>query len=239
MRVVAPVPWVPFAGRCSVSTPAPARAHATARSRACRVTHPRFFAVPRAEVLNPLLHGAERARRCVARLQQEQRFDLIDAHFVYPEGAAAVLLGRWLGKPLVVTVRGTDINDFPEYRGRRAHGSAGSRDARRRCITVSAVRCGSCAAALGVLAERVDVLRNGVDLELFSAGRSRAPRARARVSSGPTADRQRRTLVSPQGASVLIEALARSCPRAHLADRRATVRCERSCESIAARPRSR
>ena len=43
-------------------------------------------------------------------------FDLIDAHYFYPDGVAAVLLGRSLGKPVVITARGTDVNLIPEYR---------------------------------------------------------------------------------------------------------------------------
>ena len=37
-------------------------------------------------------------------------FDLIDAHYFYPDGVAAAMLARRLGKPFVVTARGSDIN---------------------------------------------------------------------------------------------------------------------------------
>ena len=37
-------------------------------------------------------------------------FDLIDAHYYYPDGVAATLLGKWLNKPVIVTARGTDKN---------------------------------------------------------------------------------------------------------------------------------
>jgi len=42
-------------------------------------------------------------------------FDLIDAHYFYPDGVAAVLLGRALGRPVVVTARGSDLNVIAEY----------------------------------------------------------------------------------------------------------------------------
>ncbi len=42
-------------------------------------------------------------------------FDLIDAHYYYPDGVAAAILARKLGKPFVVTARGTDLNLIPQY----------------------------------------------------------------------------------------------------------------------------
>src|SRR5690606_15684151 len=50
------------------------------------------------------------------RIQREGfHFDLIDAHYYYPDGVAAGLLAKWLGKPFVVTARGTDLNLIPQY----------------------------------------------------------------------------------------------------------------------------
>ena len=42
-------------------------------------------------------------------------FDLIDAHYFYPDGVAAALLGKWLNKPVVITGRGTDLNLIPQH----------------------------------------------------------------------------------------------------------------------------
>jgi hypothetical protein len=44
----------------------------------------------------------------VRRLKQEGRCDIIDAHFAYPDGYAASLLGKWLGLPYTITMRGTE-----------------------------------------------------------------------------------------------------------------------------------
>jgi teichuronic acid biosynthesis glycosyltransferase TuaC len=52
----------------------------------------------------------------VRRIHQEHRFDIVDAHFVYPDGLAAILLGRMLHLPTVVSARGTDINMYPSLR---------------------------------------------------------------------------------------------------------------------------
>ena len=53
--------------------------------------------------------------RALKRLQAEQDFDLIDAHYLYPDGVAAIMLGKTLGKPVVLTARGTDVNLIPRY----------------------------------------------------------------------------------------------------------------------------
>jgi hypothetical protein len=49
------------------------------------------------------------------RLNGENPFSCIDSHFVYPDGFAAVRLGRELGLPVVVSARGTDINRYPSF----------------------------------------------------------------------------------------------------------------------------
>jgi glycosyltransferase involved in cell wall biosynthesis len=111
-------------------------------------------------------------RRCLERVLQERfRFDLLDAHYFYPDGVAAVMLGRRLGNPVVITARGTDINLISDYllprrwirwAAARAAGIVAVSDALRARLI-----------ALGIEASRIEVLRNGVDLELF------APRDRA------------------------------------------------------------
>ena len=92
-------------------------------------------------------------------------FDLIDAHYVYPDGVAAAWLGAALGKPVVMTARGTDLHLIPNYRIPRLL----IRNAFRRCAAVVAVSraLADCARALAEPDLRIEVLRNGVDLDLF------------------------------------------------------------------------
>jgi hypothetical protein len=42
-------------------------------------------------------------------------FDVIDAHYLYPDGVAAAILARKLDKPLVITARGSDVNLLARY----------------------------------------------------------------------------------------------------------------------------
>ena len=111
-------------------------------------------------------------------LSSGQGFDAIDAHYVYPDGVAAVWLGRTLGLPTVVTARGTDINLIPRYVLPRA--------LIRRAIAGSAALIAVSAAlknelvALGAPDDKVTVLRNGVDLTQFRP----VDRAAARAALG-------------------------------------------------------
>jgi len=92
-------------------------------------------------------------------------FDLIDAHYFYPDGVAAVMLGRHFRKPVIITARGSDLNVMTQYPLPRrmirwaAQQAAG-------LVTVSAALAEGLV-QLGVARERVSVLRNGVDLTLF------------------------------------------------------------------------
>ena len=132
-------------------------------------------------------------------------FDLIDAHYFYPDGVAAVLLGRALGRPVVVTARGSDLNilarhSIPrrwiQWAARRADG----------LVTVSS-GLKQRLVELGVSAARVRVLRNGVDLVRFRPH----DRDAARQALGLT----RRTLlavgnlVALKRHKLMVEALAR------------------------------
>lgn len=93
-------------------------------------------------------------------------FDLIDAHYLYPDGVAAARIADALGKPFIVTARGTDINvlmDIPRPR-RLILESLKSAAA----IIVVAESLKTRLAGHGIAADRVTVLRNGVDFSMFS-----------------------------------------------------------------------
>ena len=92
-------------------------------------------------------------------------FDLIDAHYYYPDGVAAGIIAQKLGKPFVVTARGSDINLIAEFAYPRkliletAAQAAAS-------IGVSGFLVEKLA-ELGVSRDKLKIFRNGVDLERF------------------------------------------------------------------------
>ena len=164
--VVAPVAYFP-SGRALFGTwGRTARVPRVERRHGLVVRHPRYLVVPKLGMnwAPSLLYRS--AARAVRRLMADgQHFDAIDAHYLYPDGVAAVRLGRLLNLPVVVTARGSDVTQLPHYPRPRAaieRAIAGA-DA---LITVSAsLREGLL--TLGAPAERVTVLRNGVDTEAF------------------------------------------------------------------------
>jgi glycosyltransferase involved in cell wall biosynthesis len=187
--VLAPVPWFPFRaerfGRWAVA----ARAPAEETRHGIRVLHPRFAAIPRLGMtLAPfLLYHA--MRPVLRRLRAAgARFDAIDAHYLYPDGVAAVRLARAAGLPVVLTARGSDVTQIAAtYPGprRRILEAARAADA---LITVSAALRDDLI-GLGAPAEKIVVLRNGVDTSLFRPPSDTAARAAARAAlgvSGPT-----------------------------------------------------
>lgn len=205
VRVIAPAPWAPkVASRLFGHHAALADVPAAEVRHGIPVWHPRFFAVPKVTSwINPLLMALS-ALPLARKLQREDDFDLIDAHFVYPDGAAAVLLGAWLGKPVTVTARGTDINEFPRYRVPRAWIKWVTRHADA-LITVSAA-LSTALLDLGARPERVTVLRNGVDLTLFAPGDRQAARTELNLQQPVLLSVGH--LIADKGHQFVIEALA-------------------------------
>ena len=107
---------------------------------------------------------------------------ILDAHFMYPDGVAAVILGRALGIPVVITARGSDVNvKATNPVMRRWMRWASKRSAA--VITVSqALKDRLC--GLGISADRVHALPNGVDLQRFHPDRARNLRSDYQLS-GP------------------------------------------------------
>ena len=114
--VVAPVPWFPFTHPAFGAYAAHARAPRSETRNGVDALHPRFPVLPKIGMtLAPfLLYRA--VRPVVERVQHERGFDLIDAHYFYPDGVAAAMLGRRLGVPVVITARGTDVNLIAQHR---------------------------------------------------------------------------------------------------------------------------
>ena len=123
-------------------------------------------------------------RPTVARLMQSGfDFDLIDSHYYFPDGVAALLLGRWLRKPVVITARGSDINDaarhlIPRRLIRWAFRRAAASVAVCQALKDEMVR-------LSADGDRITVLRNGVDLRLFTPLDQAQARAHLGLPQGP------------------------------------------------------
>jgi len=114
VEVVAPVPFAPTFLKRTARGPL-ALIPTTEEIGELKLHHPRYLLAPKVSMP---LHGLLMYAGClryVRRLHQANSFDCIDAHYVYPDGLAAVLIGRSLGIPVVLSARGSDIHTFPGF----------------------------------------------------------------------------------------------------------------------------
>jgi glycosyltransferase involved in cell wall biosynthesis len=182
IKVVAPVPYFPPVNlnwRWRLST----IPHLEVRD-GLEVHHPRYFMTPKVGMTLYALTMFLSVLPTVRNVQRNFDFDLIDAHFVYPDGMAAVWLGRFFKKPVVVSARGSDVNyystftlirRFLTYTLNRADRVIAVSQALQRAIV-----------ELGVPAEKISVVPNGVNLRIFSP----LEKADARRSLGLPQDRR-------------------------------------------------
>jgi len=131
----------------------------------------RFHALVLAHALVPLLE----ALRC------EFPFDLIDAEFFFPDGPAAVSLGRRFGVPVSIKARGGDLDRWGRKPGVGAQVIAAGRAADGLLAVSEAMR--RAMIALG-LPDHIEVSATGVDQSRF-APRDRAAAKAAFGATGP------------------------------------------------------
>ncbi|HEY8099319.1 MAG TPA: glycosyltransferase family 4 protein [Burkholderiaceae bacterium] len=165
-RVVAPVPWFPLKHARFGQYASFAKVPKEETRYGMKVDHPRYFLPPKVGMnLAPFLL-ARAVRPTIQRIIDEgYDFDLIDAHYFYPDGVAAILLGRHFKKPVVITSRGTDINLIPQYAIPRKLILWAAKQAKGMITVCNALKTEM--VQLGVDAKRITPLRNGVDLQRF------------------------------------------------------------------------
>jgi glycosyltransferase involved in cell wall biosynthesis len=182
--VLAPVPFFPSAHPIFGAWARHAEAPAAEQRFGIDILHPRYVSIPRVgSAMSPYFLYRAAARTLAGLLRGGRRFDLIDAHYLYPDGVAATWLGRRFGLPVVLTARGSDVTQWPDYIiPRRLIRAASARaDA---IITVSA-GLRDALSRLGVAPARITVLRNGVDLTAFTP-HDRAAARKTLGLAGPT-----------------------------------------------------
>lgn len=165
-KVIAPVPWFPFShdifGEYGVFSKVP-----TVETRVgVQVFHPRYAALPKINMYLAPFSIAKSARPIIGQLLDEgYDFDVIDAHYFFPDGVAAALLGKYFNKPVVISALGTDVNvlmTHPIARRMMLWAGANSTSMITVCEALKTRMV-----EFGMDAARITPLRNGVDLELF------------------------------------------------------------------------
>lgn len=164
IKVVSPVPYLSGLNRASKGD-GYSKIKQKENIDAIEIFHPRYPLIPR---ISMPLHGFSlfiSSLKLVKKIHETFSFDLIDGHYIYPDGLAAVLLGKLFKKPVVLSARGSDINEFPKFRLirpmirfalNRADHIVGVSDALKREIV-----------KLGIPGDKISVIPNGVDIKMF------------------------------------------------------------------------
>jgi glycosyltransferase involved in cell wall biosynthesis len=176
LAVVAPTPWFPLQPLLRRLRPGSRPGAPVAeRQRGFDVWFPRFLSAPLVGRRFDGLAMALGALPRLLKLKREGRLDVLDAHFGFPDGEAATRLGRWLGVPVTVTLRGTEDRHArdPVLRPRLARVL---READRVFTVSDSLR--RLALSLGAAPERTRVVGNGVDLARFQPKDRAAARSR-------------------------------------------------------------
>jgi glycosyltransferase involved in cell wall biosynthesis len=168
LYVVSPTPWVPFEDwiRQNLNPGFRPSMLEYEEQQGIPVWFPRFLTVPGPDVLRRL-DGWAMAKGAYLRfdaLHSAGRLDLIDAHGAYPDGYAGVLLGRRIGVPVTITLHGDGLN-FARDPGQVLKLRETFEGAARIFAVSETLR--QFALELGAPENRVEVVGNGVDAELF------------------------------------------------------------------------
>jgi teichuronic acid biosynthesis glycosyltransferase TuaC len=205
VEVLALVPWLPGLGWTSRAARQRAQVPRRERIDGLDVRHPRVLYAPRlGRALSGPLYAASLAPYV---LPHRGRYDVVLGSFAYPDGWAAVALGKMLGVPTVIKLHGSDINVFgadrllrPSLRWALSHAAAVV--APSRALIEAAI-------ALGADPARARAIGNGIDETLFRP----RDRAAARAELGQPNDKKRLLFIGrldrKKGAIDLLEAMRR------------------------------
>ncbi|KQO57775.1 glycosyltransferase [Sphingomonas sp. Leaf257] len=169
------------------------------------VSRPRFLTIPGTAGRFHVPALVRALTPVLDRLRDEARFDVIDASFFFPDGPAAVALGRRYGVPVSIKARGADIHLW-------GHAPATRHQVARAAMRADGLLAVSDAmaddvAALGVSRHRIRVHHTGVDQSRFQPIDREAAK-RALGVTGPLVV-SLGALIPRKGHGVVIDAVAR------------------------------
>jgi len=157
LEVCSPVPWFPvLKSRTHIASPE--------NWQSLRVHRAGFFYFPGFFKNTDAKFYARGLKKWLNNLCESWKPDVLDAHFVWPDGAGVALLAKELGIPYVITLRGKiyECLKVPE----QARQCASALQGAAAVISVSSKMADE-ALALGVAKERLHVITNGVNPKQF------------------------------------------------------------------------
>lgn len=166
LQVVAPLPWVPPHFKSNRPEKYPySRVPIVEETAGITVYHPRYVALPGPMSFVHPMFLFWPLFRLIKRLDRRMPFDVINAHWLFPDGVAAAWVGRLLKKPTVLTALGCDLNHYPNlpFRKRMICGALQNADA----VTVKGGSLKEKALDLGISGHKIHIIPNGIDRRRF------------------------------------------------------------------------
>jgi glycosyltransferase involved in cell wall biosynthesis len=206
-HVVAPVPYFPATSKVFGKYANFAKVPKVEFRHGLTIHHPRYFLFPKVGMNSAPTLMFKSIRTIMEHVIREHGpFDLIDAHYFYPDGVAAAHLADAFDLPFTVTARGTDINLIPQY------------EIPKKQILWAASKASGIITVCQALKDEIEnlatprtklppikVLRNGVDLRTFRPA-DRSP-ARKRYGAKGTTLLSVGHLIERKGHNLVIDAL--------------------------------
>jgi len=210
IKVVAPVPYCPAWQGIGRWYPY-SEIGKTERIDGIEVFHPRYMLIPK---ISMPVHGLSMflsSIRVVRAIHRTFPFDLIDGHYLYPDGFAAMLLAKALRKPVVLSALGSDIHEFTKYKFINPMIRC-AMDRSDHLFTV----CDALKREmmeLGVPADKVTVIPSGVDTERFRPMDRAAARKQLNIPTHKKVILSVGSLIPLKGFHMIIDALPRLLSR--------------------------
>jgi teichuronic acid biosynthesis glycosyltransferase TuaC len=160
--VVSPVPWFPFQGILRYWRPHFRPQPNSYEQQGIQVYFPWFLSIP------GLLKSCDGFFMALGSLSTliklRKQFNIIDAHFAYPDGYAATLLGKWLKVPVTITLRGTEV-PLSKMPGRKTRLLIALKNATRVFSVSDSLK--QHVVSLGAKSDKIRVIGNGIDVVKF------------------------------------------------------------------------
>jgi teichuronic acid biosynthesis glycosyltransferase TuaC len=179
LKIVAPVPFVDYTNPKGKFWRGRSFPLATI-TQTPDVIYPRWIFPPFGTVANILCLFA-RIYPVLRRLRSAFPFELIDAHFAYPEGVAVAMLARAFRVPYVITLRGSEPA-FAAYRSRKLVMQWALRGAAKIIAVSEELRW--FAGNLSGNADKTVTIPNGVDPAIFHSRDRLSVRTKHNISHG-------------------------------------------------------
>ena len=157
LRVCSPAPWFPLL--------APKETIVHENLKGLEISRPRFFYTPKIFKNNDAKYYARGLLPWVKKLHKQWQPDILDAHFVWPDGVGVSLMAKTLDIPYVITLRGKLFECMKEPSQRKQCAEA----LKKASVVISVSSdLAETAIKLGVEPAKIIVIPNGVDTDNFN-----------------------------------------------------------------------